>query len=108
MFRRSAGLSQKEVAYLLGVPHPSQISRMERSVREPSLSTLLAYELLFQTPGRRLFAGVLEEVDKRMTGRAKRLLARLNQATTDARLARKRETLKAVIEAEGNILGLPT
>ena len=91
-----------------GVPHPSQISRMERSVREPNLPTLLAYELLFRTPGRRLFAGVQEEVEKRTPGRAKRLLARLNQTTASAQLERKRETLQALIEGQVEILGLPT
>ena len=108
MFRRSAGLTQKEVAYLLGVPHPSQISRMERSVRDPNLQTLLAYELLFRTPARRLFAGVQEEVDKRTTGRAKRLLSRLNKIAANAQVDRKRETLQALIEGQSDVLGLPT
>lgn len=108
MFRRSAGLTQKEVAYLLGLPHPSQVSRLERSVRDPNLRTLLAYELLYRTAGRRLFAGVYEEVEKRTSGRAKRLLARANKLAPNAQVDRKRETLQALIEGKGDILGLPT
>ncbi|MBE7487006.1 helix-turn-helix transcriptional regulator [bacterium] len=108
MFRRSAGLTQKELAYLLGIHSASPISRYERSLREPSLHTLLAFELIFRTPGRRLFAGVYEDLHRRTLGRTKRLLARMEKSRTDAHLARKRETLEAILSDEGDTLDLPT
>lgn len=106
-FRRGAGLTQKEVAYLLSGPSPSQVSRLERSKSEPNLRTLLALELLFHTPGRRLFAGVHDEVDHAVAGRAKRLLKRIDRGAGTARLDRKRETLRTLVESHGDVLDLP-
>ncbi|MCG3198814.1 MAG: helix-turn-helix transcriptional regulator [Candidatus Omnitrophica bacterium] len=107
-FRRGAGLTQKEVAFLLGLPTASQVSRLEHAVREPNLKILLALELLFRTPGRRLFAGVQDDVERRTQGRARRLLARMERRNADARQARKRETLEALLADPGDDLGLPT
>lgn len=108
MFRRSAGLTQKELAYLLGIHSASPVSRYERSLREPSLHTLLAFELIFRTPARRLYSGVYEDIHRRMLGRTKRLLSRMEKGQTDAHLTRKRETLEAILSDEGDTLGLPT
>ena len=108
MFRRSAGLTQKELAYLLGLHSPSPVSRYERSIREPSLHTLLAFELIFRAPAKRLYAGVYEDLHRRTLGRTKRLLARMEKSRTDSRLARKRETLEAILSDEGDTLDLPT
>lgn len=42
MFRRSAGLTQKELAYLLGIHSASPISRYERSLQEAIVKSFLA------------------------------------------------------------------
>ena len=38
--RKSKGLSQEELGFLCGL-HPTEISRLERAVREPRLSTMV-------------------------------------------------------------------
>lgn len=78
------GLSQKDVAFILGYLSGTKISRHERYLREPCLRTALAYEALFQVPMRELFAGIYEEVAAEVEGRARQLaerLARRDRAT---------------------------
>ncbi|ESY51888.1 MULTISPECIES: helix-turn-helix transcriptional regulator [unclassified Mesorhizobium] len=54
-FRRQHGLSQKEVAFLLGLKSDTHISRIERYLREPSVETLIACSLIFGCPAEDLF-----------------------------------------------------
>ena len=61
-YRKRAGLSQEEVAFLLGCQDGHKASRYELRKRKPNLETVLAYELIFGTPARELFAGVFEDV----------------------------------------------
>src|SRR5690348_9779208 len=42
--RKGAGLSQDQMAYLVGVSDGTQVSRYERFSTKPSLETALAYE----------------------------------------------------------------
>ena len=56
--RKRAGLSQDEVAFLLGCRSGAKVSRYERLARRLSLETAFAYEALFGVPARELFAGV--------------------------------------------------
>jgi transcriptional regulator with XRE-family HTH domain len=48
--RKRSGLSQAEVARLLGFSTPSPISRIEHAHREPDFKTALACEFLFGKP----------------------------------------------------------
>lgn len=54
-YRKKSGLTQREVANLLGYPTAGPVSRHERGVRVPSLSVALAYQALFQIPVTKLF-----------------------------------------------------
>ena len=45
--RNRAGLSQDEVAYLLGCRSGAKVSRYERFTRPPTLQTALAYDAIF-------------------------------------------------------------
>ena len=61
--RKRHTLSQEEVAYLLGgngTGKGSKVSMDEKMKRETRLRTAMAYEILFGTPIRELFAGVYE------------------------------------------------
>jgi len=51
-YRKQSGLSQDEVAYLLGCQNGTKVSRYERFARKPSLETLFAYEVVFGAPAR--------------------------------------------------------
>src|SRR5690349_4293053 len=66
-------LSQDQLAFLLGVSSGSKISRYERCLRNPSLTTMLALEVIFQKPGSELFARLYREVQKSVAVRARLL-----------------------------------
>lgn len=56
--RKTAGLSQRELARILGYRHQGQISRHERSHTVPPLSNALGYEVIFRVPLSTMFAGL--------------------------------------------------
>jgi transcriptional regulator with XRE-family HTH domain len=73
--RKRAGLSQKEVAFLLGCRCGAKVSRYERFKREPTLRAAIACAVVFHVPVRELFAGIYDDV-ARVTERRSRELAR--------------------------------
>lgn len=95
-YRKRSGLSQDEVAYLLGSETGSKVSRYEH-YRRPSLDTALSYEVifrLFDIPTRQLFAGRYQKVERLIRKRAARLQERI-QARPKVP-SRKLETLEAI------------
>lgn len=54
-FRKRSGLTQKELAFLVGVKSEAQISRIERLKRVPSAETLLAIMIIFQESPEEIF-----------------------------------------------------
>ena len=98
-FRRRAGLSQDEVAFLLGCQSGAHVCHYERFRRVPSLRTALAFAVIFQTPIQMLYAGEFQKVEQAIRRRAKRLSARLSVANTDPSTARKVALLDAVANA---------
>jgi transcriptional regulator with XRE-family HTH domain len=99
MHRKRAGLSQDEVAYLLGCGHGAKVSRYERFNREPSLRTALAYEVIFQVPVRELFAGIYEQSRRDVERRTRYLVRRIERHTKNPLIARKLVVLKAITDA---------
>ena len=95
-YRKRSGLSQDEVAYLLGCQNGTKISRYERFTRKPSLESLFAYEVMFGAPARELFAGAYQKVEKRISNRAQLLTRKLNRATPNRMATRKLEILQAI------------
>src|SRR5438445_9134150 len=95
-YRKGSGLSQDEVAFLLGCQNGTKISRYERFVRKPSLETLFVYEVVFGALVRELFAGAYQKVEKRISNRAQLLIRKLNRATSDRMATRKLQILKAI------------
>jgi transcriptional regulator with XRE-family HTH domain len=102
--RKRAGLSQAEVAYLLGCRSGAKVSRYERFARTPKLDTALAYELLFGSPVAELFLGVTEEVSRQTRQRARRLERRLGKHAHDRAFARKLATLRHLAKSTGKDL----
>ena len=95
-YRKRAGLSQDEVAYLLGCQGGAKVSRYERFARRPTLQTALAYEAIFGVPVRDLFAGIYQKVERPILKRAQLLAEKLKTAKPDRLTARKLQVLKAV------------
>jgi transcriptional regulator with XRE-family HTH domain len=101
-YRKRSGLSQDEVAFLLGCQNGTKVSRYERCSRKPSLETVLAYVIVFGAPGRELFAGTFEKVENKLSKRAQLLTRKLNRATPDRMATRKLQILKAITSGSGN------
>ena len=57
----------------MGHKDTSQISRYERGTRTPSLETALEIAVAYEAPVERLFGGLLEELQKPVEKRKKRL-----------------------------------
>ena len=75
--RKQSGLSQDEVAFLLGVEHGSLLSRYEKRRRLPPLETALACEAVFGVPISELFAGIRERAGLDVAKRRAELKTRL-------------------------------
>jgi transcriptional regulator with XRE-family HTH domain len=93
-YRKRAGLSETEFAYLLGCKNASKVSRYERFDRIPTLKTALLCQAVLGTPIAELFAGMYQQAEKEVSKRAKELSGRLEEA---GRLdERKRDVLRAI------------
>jgi DNA-binding XRE family transcriptional regulator len=77
MYRKRAGFSQDELAYLLGAKSGSINCRYEPFRRTPSLETALAYEAIYGIPARELFAGVADRAERVVKRRVRMLDKRL-------------------------------
>jgi transcriptional regulator with XRE-family HTH domain len=75
--RRRWGLTQRELAYLLGLKSDSAISRIERNVTQPSLTIALACQVLFDVSPLELFPGAFSQIEGAVAERAGELHERL-------------------------------
>ena len=80
-YRKKAGLSQREVAFLLGCEDGAQVSRYEKRRRLPPLETALACEAIFGIPISELFAGMRQSVAKDIEKRRSELRSSLQAKT---------------------------
>ena len=95
-FRLRAGLSQDEVAALLGVAGGAEVSRHETFRRMPSLATALRYEAIFGIPVRELFSGEYQKVEAELQARAQELANRL--PISDSKGTQKRQLLSRIFQ----------
>lgn len=95
--RRSWGLSQRELADLLGFESPAHVSRIEHGKRTPGLETALACTTLFGVSLGELFPQLAVEIDEGLRERASRLHEGLLNSTSLSGL-RKRELLTRALE----------
>jgi transcriptional regulator with XRE-family HTH domain len=101
--RRRKGLSQGEVAALLGAASGTKVSRYENFARRPAATTVFALEIIFNEPANKLFAGAYEEVRLAVRARAELLVKELAKKTPKSRAlrtVRKLEFLRAIVEAK--------
>lgn len=97
-YRKRSGLSQREVAFLLGAQSGSRISRYECFQRTPDLETAIALRVLFQKPTQDLFAGVYRRIEDLVLERTSRLLDELRHPRLDAQTIRKVEHLELIAD----------
>lgn len=94
--RKQAGLSQDDLAFLLGCGSGTKVSRYELFRRQPGLPTVFALEAVFGKPARELFAGMYEDAEQQTTERARRLIQRLSKHRDGAQLRRKLALLETI------------
>ena len=78
MFRKRTGLTQTELARLLGCRSGSKVGRYERGRRTPSFETMLTYEVVFRVTLASLFAGPFRRTLAGVRKHARSLLRELN------------------------------
>jgi transcriptional regulator with XRE-family HTH domain len=76
-YRRRWGLTQHELAYLLGCKSGAVVSRLEGRKREPSLRIAVACFIVFGSPAAELFPHIATEVDEAVMARVWDLYDRL-------------------------------
>lgn len=93
--RMRSGLTQKEVAHILGFSSGVPISRHERYKSVPDLLTALGYERIFRVPISKLFPGLYQTVAMGIEERLAKMEDELHQSTAKGRhavpIARKLE-----------------
>jgi len=94
--RKRVGLSQREVAFLLGCKSGTKVSRYECFARQPALQTIFAYELIFGRSARELFAGLFQEVERETLCRVQFLSFMLARAKPHRSTIRKLAILEAI------------
>lgn len=95
-FRKRAGLSQKELAFLFDDETQSSVCKHEHG-REPDLRYLLAYEYIFRTSCQELFAGAYQKVGQRVLAKARTLHGSLSRRPHTPERARKITFLKNLL-----------
>jgi transcriptional regulator with XRE-family HTH domain len=94
--RRRAGLSQTDIAVLLGVRTASKISRYERGRRLPPLKTALAYEAILGKPIAELFAGTFAPIEGEVQRRARSLKDSSARPPRGSRFARRKGSIQTI------------
>ena len=72
-YRRRWGLSQSELAILIGFNDRGMISRIERQMRRPSLSTAIACRILFGMHAIEIFPAFFADVEEAVLERVQAL-----------------------------------
>jgi DNA-binding XRE family transcriptional regulator len=72
-FRRRWGLTQKELAFLIGAESQTTVSRLEQLKRLPSLAAGIACLVVFDTSAPEMFPGLFADVQKAVLVRAAEL-----------------------------------
>jgi transcriptional regulator with XRE-family HTH domain len=97
-YRKRGGLTQDEMAFLLGWQSGTIISRFECLARHPNLETALACQVVLGVPAHELFPGIFAEVENIVTERARLLSGRLvAQRERRFKQRQKLATLSAIL-----------
>lgn len=99
--RKRSGLTQEEVAYLLGARSGTKVSRYERRTRVPTLATVFAIQVVYGVTAHELFPGVFEEIRDTVIKRATVLAIEVRSFQGGPHAKRKLAALEAIIRCEG-------
>ncbi|MES9975047.1 MAG: helix-turn-helix transcriptional regulator [Candidatus Thiodiazotropha sp.] len=97
--RRKSGLTQKDVAHLLGV-YQSVVSDLERGRTIPTLTQIVTLSLLYDRSFESLFSWIMSDARKQLTDRLRTIPEKVRSYAgtfnRDATLSRLRQRLAAV------------
>jgi transcriptional regulator with XRE-family HTH domain len=96
-FRRRSGLSQTEVAFLLGVRGHAKMSRYERLSRRPTLQAAIGLQVIFGLATKDILPQVFVAAEQKVIERAHALSRQLERETDTAQTRRKLEFLATII-----------
>ena len=85
--RRKAGLTQREVADIIGLASDVQVFRYEKGLAIPSLLVAIAFSVLFQTSIAELFPGLYEVIQQSVESNVNEFERRLQQSKVKGRAA---------------------
>jgi len=88
-YRKRSGLTQRDVAFLLGWKQGKQLSRYEKQRVIPSLQVALACAAIFRVPLRKLFPGVSDPIAREISSRSAALMAELRKKNVKGKDARR-------------------
>jgi len=103
--RKRLALTQNDVAFLLGlhgISRGAKVCRDENFVCEPSLRTAFAYEVIYQTQVRDLFAGLKREIEREIAERAKILTLQKDMKQTSQKAIRLQVLTRLAIDQSLN------
>jgi transcriptional regulator with XRE-family HTH domain len=95
--RKRLGLSQDDLAHLLGSRSGTKVSRYERFRRHPNLATVFACEVIVHVPAHQLFAGLYITAERNVRRRAEALLRELAGRPDSPRLRQRIVALQAIL-----------
>ena len=98
--RKRYGLSQMDLACLLGANTDAIVWQYEHEWRAPGFINLIALEYIFGLDSKTLFAGVAAEVEKETNGRARKLASLLASRPLTPHRLRKIKFLKSILSRE--------
>ncbi len=96
-YRKRLGLSQDDVAFLLGSATGAKMCRYESFNRIPTLRAALALEVVLGRPVSELFAGIFRVVEMEVRGRAKK---RADAIVADAKSEPRKKALREITNSE--------
>jgi transcriptional regulator with XRE-family HTH domain len=92
--RKACGLSQSELATLLGCESGAKVSRYERFARQPTLEAVLGCVAVFGVPASELFGGIFAGAQDAMAERARGLVGKLEGKPQTPTTLRKLDLLR--------------
>mgnify|MGYP002402018509 CR=1 FL=1 len=98
--RKQAGLSQQDIAYLLGRDTAMSISRYERNYRLPRVDAILGLQIVLDVSSKELFPDLYQQVEKNVIQRARELLHKLRSERKTDVIDQKIKALKAILSRD--------
>jgi transcriptional regulator with XRE-family HTH domain len=96
-YRLRWGLSQGELAHLLGWKRPEVVSRIEKKQRPPTLKLVIACFILFGTPAAELFPDISASIEIDVMARVQEMYETI-QGNPSRTIKRQIELLESAIE----------